>query len=694
MKLPLDLIEKAGAEYRPTPDDIRKIRARIATEGPLALDGQERLERRKRMIASVAAESVADAFERYVGDNDLLPINYLLLGYLQSQSVGLIRYFDRREGKEAFATGFLISESLLMTNHHVFPVQTLAEFEAFAKDARIEFNYEYDLDGHRAAPVLFDLEPGRFLHTSQTLDMALIAVHPTDVTGKHLVKRQGYLVLNGTLGKAGLGDFASIIQHPGGKEKQIAIRKNEIINIDLPDALIYVSDTAQGSSGAPVFNDQWQVIALHSAGVAKKNTRGQFLDRDDEVIEPVNGRIDEDRIVWESNRGIRVSAMMTHLGQTAALAADPLIQPLFSPAYTDSRPYAFLSRPLADGERAVTSLAVPVPAVASAWSAAPLNINISITPAGPVVTTAAGAPFVAPALVGLSAALAFEKKFEDELDFADCTGFDEHFMGVFIPMPVPNANLRAKLAFLKDSPSAYTLKYHHISTVHHAVRRVPIVSGVNVHGKFRYAALDEEGSRVDKWYRDNRIDYDVQLNDDFYKKSGFDKGHLARREDAEWGTSVAKAKLAADLTCSYANAIPQVPALNRAKFGFKGKWGQLEEELLEKGIENEAGKAARICVFNGPLFASTDPVFKGVQVALSFYKVVVWYDGQQNLRTTCFKLSQETLVGDIEFEVLRFDEVFKTSQIPIGQIEQATGLKFHDTIVEHDTSSGEEDPID
>jgi len=688
MKLPLELIEKASVTG-PAAGDIQKIRARIAAEPPLALDGPEHVERRKRMIAAVAVENIADAFERYIGKNDLLPINYLLAGYLQSRSVGLIRYFDRREGKGAVATGFLVSENLVMTNHHVFPVQTLAEFENLVANPTIEFNFEYDLDGNRPDPILFALEPQQFLHTSKDLDMALIAVQSSDKSGVHTLRSQGYLVLNGSLGKIGLGDFASIIQHPAGNEKQIAIRKNEVVSIDLPDAITYVSDTAQGSSGAPVFNDQWQVIALHSAGVARKNGRGEYLDKDDQVIEPINGRIDEERIVWESNRGIRVSTMMNYLAHATAIAAHPLIQPLFSPAYTDSRPYAFLSRPVTERERSTAIATVSSPPVSVAVP--PLTVTINITPQGHTIASAPGILIGPPSA---DAAIVFEKKYEDELDFSDCPGFDQDFLGAYVPMPVPSASLRKKLAFLKDNPSAYTLKYHHFSTIHHAVRRVPIVSGINVYGKSRYAALDVEGSRVDKWFRDNRIDYDVQLDDDFYKKSGFDRGHLARREDAEWGTTVAKAKLSADLTCSYANAVPQVPALNRAKYGYKGKWGQLEETLLERGVENEAGKSARICVFNGPMFDDDDPVFKGVPVALSFYKIVVWYDGDGKLRTTCFQLSQQKLVGEIEFEVLRFDEVFKSFQIPIGKIEKITGLKFHKTIVDNDTSTGEEEPID
>jgi endonuclease G len=679
----VDLLDEAQAQYSPTGDEIRAERERVANADPAELSSQEQFERRREMIAATAIEPIADAFERLIGGSQLLPINYLLLGYLQSQSVGRIRYFDRREGKEAVATGFLISENLLMTNHHVFPVQNAAEFDAFAKDAVVEFNYQYDLDGNRSAPVEFQLEPQRFVHTAKPLDMALVAVHPTDTTGLHFLKNQGYLVLDGSLGKAVVGDFASIIQHPSGKEKQIAIRKNEIINIDLPDALIYVSDTAQGSSGAPVFNDQWQVIALHSAGVAKKNADGQFIDKNGEVVEPVNGRVDEDRLVWESNRGIRVSAMMASLRAVPGLATDPLVQQLFSPAYTDSRPYAALSRPHLDVERTTFPAASDVAAtpVVPVTPTAPINININIGPGGPVVTTATGAAMVAPS----EAAIAFERQtFEDRLDFSECAGFDDRFMGVHIPMPKPNASLRKKLAFLKDSPTAYTLKYHHISTLHHAVRRVPIVSGVNVNGKKRFSNL----SGVNKWFRDNRIDYDVQLNEDFYDKSGFDKGHLARREDAEWGSTAAAALAAADLTCSYANAVPQVPALNRAVFGFTGEWGQLEIELLERGVENEPEKASRICVFNGPLFDNDDPVFKGVQVAVSFYKVVVWYDGDENLRTTCYVLSQENLVGEIEFEVLRFDDIFTTAQVPIRQIEKTTGLKFPAVVVDNDTYNG------
>jgi endonuclease G len=48
------------------------------------------------------------------------------------------------------------------------------------------------------------------------------------------------------------------------------------------------------------------------------------------------------------------------------------------------------------------------------------------------------------------------------------------------------------------------------------------------------------------------------------------------------------------------------------------------DHLLEQSVELEAGKAARINVFTGPIFSDDDPIYASVQVALSCFKVVVW----------------------------------------------------------------------
>lgn len=50
-------------------------------------------------------------------------------------------------------------------------------------------------------------------------------------------------------GKAIVGDFVSIIQHPGGEKKQVALREDWIV--DLLDLFVhYETDTEPGSSGS------------------------------------------------------------------------------------------------------------------------------------------------------------------------------------------------------------------------------------------------------------------------------------------------------------------------------------------------------------------------------------------------------------------------------------------------------------
>ncbi len=293
------------------------------------------------------------------------------IGFLRSKAIGRLVYFDLEEGKNVVATGFLVSPHLLMTNCHVFSDKT--KF----RNAKIEFNYQYDLQGNEATRIVFELDAEKFFYCNAELDLCLIGVKEMDVTGQHRLKERGYLILNGEVGKAGIGDFAAIIQHPEGHPMQVAIRENKILDDKLPTALIYNSDTARGSSGSAVFNDQWQLIALHSAGVAKKNAEDKYLDKDNNIIEPVNGRIDGTRIVWLSNRGIRVSAILHHLFTQPDIASHPLITALSSPTYSDDRQLAFLAMPenvqIGETERILPTTQPPALSPIQ-----PVYINISI----------------------------------------------------------------------------------------------------------------------------------------------------------------------------------------------------------------------------------------------------------------------------------------------------------------------------
>ena len=130
------------------------------------------------------------------------------------------------------------------------------------------------------------------------------------------------------------------------------------------------------------------------------------------------------------------------------------------------------------------------------------------------------------------------------------------------------------------------------------------------------------------------------------------------------------------MTCSYTNACPQVPALNRYRFGYRGDWGHIENDILEMGVKKERGDAGRICVYNGPIFDSDDEQFKGVQIPMRFFKIVVWRNASNVMKTTSFILSQEKLVDTSEWEELNFDKIFHQLQTSVSHIEKLTGLRF------------------
>lgn len=60
-------------------------------------------------------------------------------------------------------------------------------------------------------------------------------------------------------------DRINIIQHPAGRPKQISLQNNYVEYVG-GNVVQYVTSTLPGSSGSPVLNDGWEVVALHHAG--------------------------------------------------------------------------------------------------------------------------------------------------------------------------------------------------------------------------------------------------------------------------------------------------------------------------------------------------------------------------------------------------------------------------------------------
>jgi len=81
------------------------------------------------------------------------------------------------------------------------------------------------------------------------------------------------------------GDRVYIIQHPNGGPKKIGMIHN-VVRMVGPDVVQYLTDTEEGSSGSPVFDETWSLVALHhasvqdrKAGLVEARNQGRRIDR-------------------------------------------------------------------------------------------------------------------------------------------------------------------------------------------------------------------------------------------------------------------------------------------------------------------------------------------------------------------------------------------------------------------------------
>ncbi|MBM4128065.1 MAG: trypsin-like peptidase domain-containing protein, partial [Nitrospira sp.] len=255
--------------------------------------------------AEVTAETASDELlERVIGKTrDFLFVDFLEKGLVASRSVGRV-VTKLGNGRFSYGTGFMVSPKLLLTNHHVLPSAEEAG------QSTIEFNYQRDRFGRDLTAQSFQLDPATFFLNDKILDFALVAVGPA---GKSAALGQ-YLwcPLRPDAGKVIGGEPINIIQHPKGDRKQVVVRENRLIDsLDGADLFYhYEADTEPGSSGSPVFNDQWEVVAIHHSGVPKQNANGDFLDIDGGIWRKGD---DPSRLNWVANEGVRISKLVQHI---------------------------------------------------------------------------------------------------------------------------------------------------------------------------------------------------------------------------------------------------------------------------------------------------------------------------------------------------------------------------------------------
>lgn len=199
-------------------------------------------------------------------------------------------------------TGFLVGNKYLLTADHVLNNIN------YLKNLSAEFNYQKLINGDEDTPVRYEVEEA--VVRDETLDYALLRLN-TNFKEKEVESKPNYISLltdetliappltfkqaegfdnqlseevkkrlaraksiaNHKNGIQGIdGEPVTIIQHPKGKHKQVVMSSNRVIAIS-EDCLYYESDAESGSSGSPIFNQEWQLVGLHRGYISESESK-------------------------------------------------------------------------------------------------------------------------------------------------------------------------------------------------------------------------------------------------------------------------------------------------------------------------------------------------------------------------------------------------------------------------------------
>lgn len=233
-------------------------------------------------------------------------------------------------------------------------------------------------------------------------------------------------------------------------------------------------------------------------------------------------------------------------------------------------------------------------------------------------------------------------------------GYRADHLGAFV-VPLPDTAAIADDVLPVADRRDGRLDYEHFSIVMSRSRRLAWFTGVNIDG----SASKSIPRGGDPWAFDGRIPEGAQIGEALYADNDFDRGHLVRREDPNWGATAGTANRD---TFHFTNCAPQLSAFNQRS------WLSLEDYIL--GNTRRVGE--RATVFTGPVFRPDDPVYRGVAIPLAYWKVVAFIHDDGRPSTTAYLIDHDV---DLTERTLLFG-AFKTYQRSVRAIESLTGLAF------------------
>ena len=229
------------------------------------------------------------------------PFHWLKLGTERGQMAGRV-HIGQYTGSGLIIDGRVAGERyaglpLFFTARHVIP----GEFRSLPKDLTITFDALTDDPQGGIARV------ERLLATSPPSELnysvALLDRWPGRVSPASLCPRN-----------PAPGDLIFVMGFPGGRGLEVSLTDNEVLVSDqqhtrpvLPnsaDVLLYRAPTEGGSSGSPVFNENWELVAIHMG--ADWQSRANFGALIHAVVADATARLED--VVLEEDVIARVKA--------------------------------------------------------------------------------------------------------------------------------------------------------------------------------------------------------------------------------------------------------------------------------------------------------------------------------------------------------------------------------------------------
>ncbi len=226
-----------------------------------------------------------EGLEKIIGDDDF--VDFLSWHYKALKSSMAVCKVETEDGDSG--TGFILNGGFLMTNNHVISNKKVAD------GSRILFNYMTDKENNVLNHIIYQLDSSIFISSPEyELDYTIVKIREN---GNTPLSEWGFVELESFFNPK-IGEKVTIIQHPRGNYKKMALPDDIISSWN--DYLFYKTDTQEGSSGSPVFNKKWKVVALHHAGKNEQSANGGF-------------QINEKGENQPSNRGILIKSILNNL---------------------------------------------------------------------------------------------------------------------------------------------------------------------------------------------------------------------------------------------------------------------------------------------------------------------------------------------------------------------------------------------